>query len=100
MQYGIIEGVVTYNSDAVDPSNPTALEQQDVLDFVASEKAAEQAADTARLAKRPKRSEINGLKAKADNDNSNAETKATVKLLIEMMDNMIAVQGFDVDEDE
>ena len=56
--------------------------------------------DAERLAKRPKRSEINGLKAKADNDNSNAETKATVKLLIEMMDNMIAVQGFDVDEDE
>ena len=43
MQYGIIEGVVVYNSDAVDPNDPTAAEQQDVLDFVASEQALQQA---------------------------------------------------------
>ena len=57
-------------------------------------------AEALRLAKRPKRSEINALTAKVGNDNSVAELRATVALLVGMMDDVLAFQQVDVDEDE
>jgi len=60
---------------------------------------ADDAAEAARLAKRPKRSEINALKAKVATDNSVASLRATVDLLIGMMDSVLAFQQVDVDED-
>ena len=100
MQYTIKAGIPVYSSDAVDPNNPTQAERDAVLAFVAAEEQAQADKKGARLAKRPKRSEINALTAKVGNDNSVAELRATVALLVGMMDDVLAFQQVDVDEDE
>jgi hypothetical protein len=43
MQFTIKDGEVVYNSEAVDPNNPTAQEKQAVIDFIAGDQAKEQA---------------------------------------------------------
>ncbi len=93
------DGTLKYSSAAADPNNPTAAEAQAVDDFRSATATTAATAEATRLAKRPKRSQINSLKSKANNDNSNAATKETVKLLIDMMTRIIEFQKVDVEED-
>jgi hypothetical protein len=75
---------------AVDAQRITQAAAQAVID----------AAEAARLAKRPKRSEINALKTATANANSVSELRTTVQTLTQMMDNVLALQNVEVIEDE
>ena len=100
MQYTIKDGTVVFSSDAVDPNNPTQAERDAVLAFITQEDQAQATAEAARLAKRPKRSEINALKTATANANSVAELRTTVQTLTQMMDNVLDLQNVEVIEDE
>jgi hypothetical protein len=100
MQYTIKDGIPTYSSDAADPNAPTQAERDAVLAFVAAEEQAQATAEAARLAKRPRRSEINALKTATANANSVSELRTTVQTLTQMMDNVLALQNVEVIEDE
>ena len=78
---------------------PTAQEAADALaDFTANQDAAN-AAEAARLAARPKRSEINAAKAATKGASTVASLRASVEGLIDLMDRVLLFQQVDVDED-
>lgn len=59
---------------------------------------AEQAAETLRLSKRPKRSQITATQASVASAQSVAELRVAVANLMTLMDNILAFQKVDVDE--
>ena len=99
MTYTIEAGTVVFSSDATDPNNPTAAEQQAVLDFIAAEDQATATAKATRLAKRPKRSE---LIAQVTAANSAGSIKALRKAVIALAAQNVAIMeyiGVDINED-
>lgn len=91
--------IFEYISTAADPRNPSAQEQADALAAIAAEEQAAADAEAARLAKRPKRSEIEALKASVSASSSIAALKASNLTLIAMLENVLDLQRVPVVED-
>jgi len=60
--------------------------------------AAEQAAEATRLSKRPKRSQITATQESVSKANSVADLRVAVANLMTLMDNILAFQKVDIDE--
>ena len=75
---------------SLDSSRATNKVAQDAID----------AKEDIRLSKRPKRSQINATVTSVANANSVAELRVAVANLMTLMDNVLAFQQVDVDEDE
>jgi len=99
MKYTMRDGIPVYSSDAVNPNNLTQSERDDVIAFVAQEVTDQASAETTRLSKRPKRSEINAAKASTSAATTLPELRTAVSNLMDLLDNVLAFQRVDVDED-
>jgi soluble cytochrome b562 len=92
-------GTKQYDGVAIEYTAEEQAQRDASAVLAAQEKAAEEAAEAARLLKRPKRSSINALQSKIGTDNSVADLRETMALLVTMMDDVLAFQSVNVDED-